>query len=237
MIRDTDSSNSSGSESSKYQEESDVEQHEGDSTTLTVPDLEDLSQEGVSRRKMATETPATAAASVPPYILTRPKASGQQDLPTATYALPAQNILPPLQSSKHTACHSFNHSFPPATHSPAPALNLLTTVLPDGVLFENAVGLGIAIYSPISFKIFTPQQTAVLAQAADHERPAFAFIVEEGGAVQSVVVPQGTTTSVRVVRDEKGWGAGEAERGRERMGVEALLRALDGYTVTVITWL
>lgn len=195
---------------------------------LTEADLYDVPREARAGRVRATTT-----------ALARPSLSGFDAKTKRSTAQKPLNEGQPFTSQPpaSTTVHSFHQSFPPASRNTTPALKVLATILPDGFLFENCVGFGIAIYSPASFKVLTPQQTAALAQLPEEEQPAFAFIVGEGGEVQTVIAPQGTTRGVRMIRDGVELRGEQGERGAERAGVEAFLSGADGYKISVVTWL
>lgn len=193
-------------------EDSEGEAHEGDGTMLTPPHMGDASGYDTLL------SPGSLKADIKPFA--------NQHHHADRY-LPAAQPSAPL--TVYTANTSFNHSFPSAaTNQPLPTLNVLTSVTPEGLLFENAhAGLGIAVFGPRSFKLLGPQQLAALAQLPIDEQPAFALNVLEGGAIQMVNMPEGTTTSMRVIPAEEGG----------RMGVESKVSGPDGYTLVIVVWI
>lgn len=193
-------------------EDSEGEAHEGDGTMLTPPHIGDASGYGTL------SSAASLKADIKPFADKQHYAD--------SYLAGAQSSAP---LTLYTANTAFNHSFPPAATSQAvPTLNVLTSVTPEGLLFENAhAGLGIAVFGPRSFKLLGPQQMAALAQLPIDEQPAFALNVLEGGAIQMVNMPEGATSSMRVIP------AGEGGR----MGVESKVTGPDGYTLVVVVWI
>lgn len=163
-----------------------------------------------------------------------------------------------LPNGKHAASlHQADvqhRSFSTSTRSqssPAPGLNMLISLTDSGIDFENLPPQhGIAIYSPVSFRLLGPAEVESLARALDRfdpdeepqqdseQMPAFAFQVLEGGALRMLNAPAGTTTTMGIVRGSSAAAAGGGgAAGSERIGIESRVVGLDAFTIRLLTWM
>lgn len=112
-------------------------------------------------------------------------------------------------------------------HSNDTTLNIAFDLQPNGITFERLTyGLGIALYSPTSFRLLdTKQMQAIAGASAGLELPAFAFSMQKNGSIELLSWPEGTWTRVEAV-----CGSGQ------EVGMQTEIIGPDGYTVRVLAW-
>ncbi|PWN27784.1 hypothetical protein BDZ90DRAFT_271649 [Jaminaea rosea] len=112
--------------------------------------------------------------------------------------------------------------------------NLAVEFETNGITFTNCPAqMGIAIHSQTLFTLLDPQQMDALQMtlsSSSSSAPAFAFRLLDGGSVQLLQWPEGTSTSISFVQRAN-------EGNKPRSAMQTSIVGPDGFTIRVITWL
>lgn len=111
--------------------------------------------------------------------------------------------------------------------------NLMVELEANGITFTNCPAqMGIAIHSQTLFTLLDPQQMDALQMtlsSSSSSAPAFAFRLLDGGSVQLLQWPEGTSTSISFVQRAN-------EGNKPRSAMQTSIVGPDGFTIRVITW-